>query len=449
MDRQKWLDERDSRTLRYSDRRLDPDRWVAITADAEFAATYEGQVAIIVAANLLGRMTPSVAVAVPNVTLRAPLPGAGQWLHEFVLAEMKAADPGGQFTVRASIAKDFVLHLGPAGHDTVAHGVGWDAYLGPAPSPLKVSNAAPNPFGAALAGILAVARLFVHELNPPPFQFVCNALNWQEWRAPADALPPTMNDLGSLWFIGIGSVGTATAYFLTLINRKFSAALFDMDEVKVHNLDRSPIFSADDAKRKVRKVLSTEIYLRSVGVNDVTSEPEALDESGLWRNRQDGTPDVLISAANERNVRPIIEGGFPPLQLYATTGKNFQTTLLRHVPLTDPCSVCAFPNQNAQPQIRCATAKVTELVSDREVQVDAALPFLSFAAGLMTAAELTKLHHPNYPYSSNRIFLQTQPEPSLIAVPVSRRDGCTCAARNMRVYRKMLKGSRYERFSFR
>ncbi|HEY7229837.1 MAG TPA: hypothetical protein VH558_05640 [Pseudolabrys sp.] len=448
MDRQKWLDERDSRTLRYSDRRLDPDRWIAIAADAEYAGTYEGQVAIIVAANLLGRMTPSVAIAVPNILLQTPLPWAGRWLHEFVLAQMKDADRDGQFTARASVTTDVVLHLGPRDHETLAHGVGWDTYLGPAPSPLKVANTAPNPFGAALAAILSVGRLFVHELSPPPLQFVCNTLNWKAQPAPADALPPTRDDLGCLWFIGLGSVGTAAAYFLTLINREFSAALFDMDDVKVHNLDRSPIFSAADAERKVRKVLSAKAYLRSVGVDDVIGEPKALDESVLWRNRQDGTPDVLISAANERNARPIIEGGFPPPQLYATTGKNFQTALFRHVPLKDPCSVCMFPSQSAQPQARCATGEVTDRVGDREMKVDAALPFLSFAAGLMTAAELTKLQHPNYPYSSNRVFLQTRPEPTLIAVPMSRRHGCACAARNMRIHRKMLKGSRYERFSF-
>ncbi len=351
------------------------------------------------------------------------------------------------FTIRAPVDGDVTLRLGPTGDGHVAHGNGWDVYLGSSPSPLNTKPSHPNPFGAALSAVLAVARLFAHKLEPPPFEFVCNAFDWREAPAAVDATSPALDDIGKLWFVGAGSVGTATAYFLTLATRSFSAALFDMDEVKIHNLDRSPIFSTEDAEHKLKKVASTESYLRAVGVDDVISEPRALDESPLWRTRQNGTPDVLISAANERNVRSIVEAGFPPIQLYATTGKNWQTTLIRHVPMRDPCSVCLFPTQTIQPQTKCATGEVAEQVKGKEVKVDAALPFLSFAAGLMTAAELTKLQLPQYPYSPNRVCLQTRPEPSLIATAMSFREGCACHTRSTRVHHKMLRNSKYARLS--
>ena len=227
-------------------------------------------------------MTPSVAISVPDTTLLAPLPWAGQPLHEFLLTQMRAADPEGRFAIRPPMDGDVILRLGPMGDGNVAHGRGWDAYLGPSPSPLSTNNSRPNPFGAALSAVLAVARHFAHDLEPPPFEFVCNAFNWREARASADTPPPALDNIGKLWFVGAGSVGTATIYFLTLATRSFSAALFDMDEVKIHNLDRSPVFSAEDAEHKIKKVLAAESYLRAVGVDDIVSEPCALDDAPLW-----------------------------------------------------------------------------------------------------------------------------------------------------------------------
>ena len=53
-----WRAERDSRSLRYAGRVLDPNWWVLLRADPAYASRYDGQVAILVAANLFGRMTP-------------------------------------------------------------------------------------------------------------------------------------------------------------------------------------------------------------------------------------------------------------------------------------------------------------------------------------------------------------------------------------------------------
>lgn len=390
-------------------------------------------------------MTPSVAVALPAVPVAAPMPWAGQPFADLALAQMLAADPEGGFLCRESQASDVVLHLGPNGAGQIVHGAGWDSYVGSAPSPLRAAQDA-NPFGPALAAILAISRLFVHRLDPPAIPFTCNALDWRETVAPPGAPPPNLADLGELWFVGAGSVGSAVMYFLTLATRDFSAALFDMDIVKVHNLDRSPVYSADDATRKIKKVHGAENYLRSVGVKDVIAEEVALHESRLWHGRSPGHPDLIVSAANEFNVRNFIEEGFPPLQLYATTGKNWQTALIRHVPMKDPCSLCLFPNESAQPATQCATGKIPENSTKGEPGMDAALPFLSFAAGLMTAVEITKLAHHGYPYSANRVFLQTQPEPALTQAWMSHRPGCSCRIRSATVHRKMLTSSRYPGF---
>jgi molybdopterin/thiamine biosynthesis adenylyltransferase len=417
-----------------------------VTGEPEYLQTYEGQVAALVGCNLLSRMTPSVALWLPDVAISEPLPWRGESLRERALKTMRDADAGAQFECRTPEAGDIVLHIGPGGADYIVHGTGWDAWIGTGPSPLKAAPV-PNPFGAGLAAILAVARMFVHELDAPPGSFSFNALNWCEGAAPADAPAPNLKALGNLWFAGVGSVGSAVAYFLGLATRDFSASLFDMDQVNIQNLDRSPIFGAADADAQREKVEATGNWLRSVGVNVVTTVPCALHEAPEWLGRQAGNPDVLISAANELNVRNFIEEAFPPVQLYATTGKNWQVALIRHIPLKDPCSLCLFPNTSAQPATTCATGAMPKKTPAGEEQMDAALPFLSFAAGLMTAAEITKLSHPSFPYSENGIYLHTRPEPAIVPVCLSFREGCLCETRSRNVHRKMISGSRYQRLS--
>ena len=248
-------------------------------------------------------------------------------------------------------------------------------------------------------------------------------------------------DLGELWLIGAGSVGSAAAYFLALQGLKFGGAAIDMDIAKVENLDRSPIFEQQDVRKA--KVFAVQRFLRSCGI-EIKAEPMPLDESRLWRERQTGTPDLILSAANDRDVRRLIETQLPPIQIYATTGKNWQATLLRHIPPADPCSCCVFtPATPARTGCATATTKAPETGE----QVDAALPFLSFAAGLMAAAEIGKLRLPGFPFSGNRVFFS--PVPMMWSWP-KRFNGVTdaCARiRSLRAHQLMIAGSRYSQLS--
>jgi hypothetical protein len=169
MDKQDWYDQRDDRTLRYGARRLDHARRIALSATPDYLRRYDGQVAAIVAANLLSRMTPSVAISFSDVELHPALPWRGS-LHEFLLAQMHAADPYGSFMARNRTPSDFCFHLGPGIAANVAHGTGWNAYIGPGPSPLPAGDDL-NCVGASLAVILLSAPL------PPIRPFVlCRGL---------------------------------------------------------------------------------------------------------------------------------------------------------------------------------------------------------------------------------------------------------------------------------
>lgn len=442
MNESTWRAKRNSRSLQYAGRVLPQDRRITVRADREYVREYDGQVTLLVVANLLARMTPSVSLDIPDVPVVEPLPWTGEQLQDVALKHMEGADPYALFAIRPRRDPDVMLHLGRSGADIVVHGSGWNFYIGPAPSPIS-QNATHNPIGPGMAAIAAVAHLF-NKSDPKSSPTCGNALTWSNSHLDAKddlALPDA--EYGEIWTVGTGSVGTAILYFLTLFTRSFSASLFDMDEVQEHNLDRSPIFENSDVASK--KSDAVERYLKSLGVRHAESVPVALDESELWRGRSDGTPDILISTANERNVRHVIENSYPPLQIYATTGKNYQATALRHIPLIDPCSICLFPEQDTAP-LECATVEIKGREA-REEPTDAALPFLSFAAGAMGAAEILKLQLPGYPFTTNRVALHMFEKIRATHARLVQRQGCVCQKRVPLIHQEMIEGGRYSTFS--
>jgi hypothetical protein len=439
-----WYRLRNDRSIRYAGRTLSPDRPILLRLNTDYGSRYDGQVAVIVAANLLARMTPSVAFSIPDIEIVEPLPWAGMKLHDVVMTSSFAADPGGRFSVRSINDGDYVLSLGREFSRATVHGSGWNAFVGPDASPIPDSSQ-PNPVGAALAVIVAVARLFALHMQPMDGPHLMNAFHWSGAIVPDNATPAIDRNAnhGAIWTVGVGSVGTAALYFLSLATRRFLPALFDMKGVEIHNLDRSPIFTASDAEAQISKVEATKIYLESIGMKDVQCESNPLDQSKLWAMRQAGTPDLVIAAANERDVRYVIEQSAPPLQIYGTTGANWQASLIRHIPMVEACSCCLFPPGDPKSVQTCATATAVQ-PSTRE-PIDASLPFLSFAAGLMAAAEILKTQMPGYPFTPNRTTLYTHREalPRLVSLPVSRRSECLCGSRSSSVHASMISGTRH------
>lgn len=447
MTRATWYLRRNDRQLRYAGRVLAADRPIAISIDPLYAATYAGQVCTLVGANLLARMTPALVLDVPDVMMVNPLPWAGESLRESVLSMVQNADPHASFEKRPAGDKDYRLCFGRGPAENTVHGCGWHAMIGTGKSNIPDSNDA-NPIGPSFAAIAAAARLFGLDMRVGlggPFLF--NTFDWNHRR---EAHIPELREnvaLGEIWTIGAGSVGSAALYFLTLAVRQFSAVTFDMDVVKVENLDRSPVFTYVDADRGTYKSDAVTSYLRSAGVAQAESVRGPLDQSTRWSSRPPGTPDLVISAANERNVRYVIEQSCPPLQIYGTTGTNWVASVIRHIPLIDACSCCVFPPDAQQARMVCAGGKVP--ASQPEEAVDAALPFLSFGAGLMAAAEILKSTLPGYPFSPSRTVFSTWPsiDPQFTSFTTPQRNGCTCTERNASVHERMIRGSRYERLS--
>jgi hypothetical protein len=136
MDQQQFYDRLNDRMRRYGASPLDPTQIITITASADYLANYDGQVAALVACNLLGRLSPSVQIGYSDIPIHPRLPWAGSSLVRHALEGMTAADPFGNYGARPLATGDFRFHLGPDGHETIVHSSGWNAYIGPARSPL-------------------------------------------------------------------------------------------------------------------------------------------------------------------------------------------------------------------------------------------------------------------------------------------------------------------------
>ena len=440
---QRWSD----RATRYPGSRPLPQGLTAhLHIDPWYAETYAGQVAAITAASLFGRMTTTVAVDAPSVAVSDTLPWRGTALNEVMMQTLEATHQFGRHEQRPAQGGDLRLVVGPEGDGLVIHGSGWSGYYGVERSPLPHSDEH-NPFGAAFAVVSAAARVQEDPNQAPGEPGLLDVYRWGQGTAPPETPQVTPGfELGELWSIGVGSVGSCALFFLSLITRSFEAVLIDGDELEVENISRSALFSWRDAIAGKPKVEVAARWLREAGVERIKSRVVWLDEmSERWTDRRTGTPDLVISAANERNVRAQIESAYPPLQVYATTGRNWQTTLFRHIPLVDPCSCCVPGADTAAAPTLCATGSPTPVRDGRE-QDDVALPFLSYAAGLMTAAEITKLALVGNSSTPNRVFYEPGNR-GFLRVPLSQTPACTCRRRDATTHQTAIAGSRLAHLS--
>ena len=333
------------------------------------------------------------------------------------------------------------MFIGADGEGIAVHGIGWDAYSGTGSSPLG-SQDDQNPFGAAFAAIMAAARI---QIDPEAEEFAPITVDTYTWSTDIQSQPrptkPTGFEVGQLWCVGVGSVGSCALFFLSLATQNFHAVLVDRDNVEVENVTRSALFTWQDASQGIPKVQVSERWLNQTGVRGITAHNAWLHElSKEWMQRPQGTPDILISAANEKNVRSTIENYLPPVQVYATTGKSWQATLHRHIPMKGPCSLCAPGSQKTSAPPMCATGPSVDETAHED---DVALPFLSYAAGLMTAAEIAKLAITGKEPTVNRVFFQPRDPDVFLGLALPKKQECMCETRDNAVYRKSIKGSRF------
>jgi hypothetical protein len=209
-------------------------------------------------------------------------------------------------------------------------------------------------------------------------------------------------------------VGSALNYWLAMVGVTGFWIIVDGDSVEVSNLNRQMLFLADDseytgAPRPKAELAAARLGAPAVGYSGwYDAEPQAMD----------GSYDVILPLANERGVRAALQARLPPLLLHATTSRQWQAQLHRHVPGRDDCLNCRLPGELAQTE--CSTGEV------RAGEPDAALPFLSATAGLLLAAQLARLSHlGESPERENfTAFDMSKPMPVDQRLSFSCRAGC-------------------------
>ncbi len=447
---------RDDRTSRCCDRATYQTASCAVAISRVAAATAAGQMMAVASANLLSRWCRRVTIVLPKAgALPALHQGKGD-LPELILAQMKDADPFGDFEVREDGPGDaeFILAIGSdagagARPTTIfINASGWLAAISRR-GPVNLPPASDfNLLGAIAAACLGVAQLFKLALRMPSTQLpghgVFDLFNLG-WSADERQEPwPDGQSIGNILMVGAGSVGSAAAYCLRTTGLRGAMSVVDRDVVKIENFNRSPVFGH-------------EVF----GLGKATAVAQFLSGSNLattavpvwWNDFLGGRPrssfdfDVWLPLANEFNVRQVMQHNVPPLMIHASTTRNWGVNHARHIPGRDDCLADRFPSEGVTAeQLTCSTAPIQ--MAEREV--DAALPFASMFAGLLVAADLVRALLPGYPQVPNFALLDWYGPLDAIQLADRRpRPGCPFCRDQSRSFHDRFNGGTRYRHLFR
>lgn len=377
-----FYDLRDDRTNRCPGTDGYQNQHVAVACHPRVLDTARGLLMLQVSAALLARWCRRTSIV---ASAAAPV--------ESVVTRMEDADPFGSFKRVDSVPDDADLVLDLGGSAGIrgavrAQGWGWLAAVGPG-APLT-ADTTPEPclLGAAAAACLGVAEVFRRAVGLEPLLDTrcIDMFGLAVTGLPQRVAAPPSRDLGPVLLVGAGAVGSAVAYITAACGFTGRFTVIDLDEVKVENFNRSPLFGRATYGRRKASVVA-----------------EALRASGSWADAFDRSWDefvtthsltdyrggVWVPVADEQNVRWSIQHNYPPLAVHASTSPNWTVSFGRHLPGLDDCLLCRFPvAASDESSLGCSTANV-------HVQgvpaTSAALPFVALLAGVLVVAELARL----------------------------------------------------------
>lgn len=418
--------ERDARTATIADPTGLSRAAVKISIDSEEAETLAGQMTFLLLVNITARWCRSIVLDVPEMPLSPKMSFWGNGtLFDCALEMAQRADPFGSFRPDDGCLVSIEIHVGtqPSSKKPCIRGRGWQAEMGDGSSIELLQNDLNNPLGPAIAACLGASVAFREALGHAR---ICSRAKVSLWNLQHDSYAidgPSLAslDLGRVLLLGTGAVGGAMAFLFPFLPVRFSSlVLMDPDPVDCSNLNRVPIFFADQLG--FSKVTVVHDYLLLAGISSTPIDKwfdEAI-EDGL--SLQDF--DIVIPVANENGVRNAVQRNYPPLMIHGTTGPDWDAFFGRHIPLCDDCLGCRFPKHAAVPL--CSQGTLDPMASaDEGLRITGALPFLSLAAGTMALAELTKLSVPDYPVNPNSAILSFKAE-AIKFIPVDRRCVTTC-----------------------
>jgi hypothetical protein len=396
---------RDARTLAYGIAPGVLGRTVGVVVGLDAAGNPVGQATVLALVNLLARVHRSIALWVPDVELLAPAIVEASGLAEACAATAWAIDPHIQVTLTHPGA---LSGAGP-GVPSIAIGVevppGCTVYLGGErflavvdDRPVPISAEPFSVLGGGLAACLAAGELLRALYGHPARPRQASLWNFEEGGAaqagPALELSPI--DVGDVAVVGAGAVGSAFAYWARQFGHVGDWVVVDHDQAELHNTNRCMGMVAADAGWVGGHPGGEPAAKAQLAADAVGAEPF----DGWyheWVARPGRRPDLVLPLANEFDVRHAIGQRGEPVLIHATTSPNWTAELHRHLAGRDGCINCRLP-QRAPGLLRCATGPLPETADVSEGsgggshrRPDAALPFLSAAAGLLLLAAMIQL----------------------------------------------------------
>ena len=383
---------------------------VAIVAGAA-AVTAGGQAALLSLCNAAVRNHPTVFVVAEDLPLLGASPGS---IHG-ALEHLSGATESSTIEVVERPPTE-MLSIG-IGSDVTA---GW--YIGArrftavvSRSPTAMTDEPASAWGAGLAAMLAANLLFRAQIGLPLPEVVPLSL-WDLAPALDEAASgpsdPGPVDVGDVWLVGAGGVGSSLAWWLAVLGLTGPWTVIDHDIVDDTNLNRSLGMVYSDFLHGRRKAAVAADLIGGTPFDGQWAD---------WTDTDPAPPDVVIAAANDFGVRGALTSYSHPMTLTGTTSRNWTAELHLYRP-EDGCPSCRHP-EAAQASFACSQVSVPSAGGSR----DAALSFLSGTAGLLAAAALCRLQAGALVGPMNHWTVHFEPTRRLVT---SSRHSCEGSARH-------------------
>lgn len=379
-----------------------------------------GQSAALALVNMVSRLHRAVDLVVPSgALLVAPLAG-GATFDEAANRLARRIDPfqqRGPFRQRPTVS----IGLGgdaPSGLNWYAGGVGGAAILAHEPVPME-HGVQPSlaPSFAACLGAMALCRQVIGDriLNP----IAIDVWEWTVAGAFTHPAPSGPLDVGDVLVVGAGGVGSCFGYWVRDFGHRSHWSVADGDVAELHNTNRCLGLFPDEAGWDGGTALNkAEVAGRVMSAQALPKFYDQLSD-------EEGRAQLVLPLANDREVRHLVGQRGDPVVLHATTSPAWEAQFHRHIPDLDDCICCRMPPARSAPRFKCSTAQAAT-TPDGE-SVDAALPFLSAAAGLMLVRGLMRLQHGLIRSTKSNLYsLRMRDARGPTSVSRFRcRDGCT------------------------
>lgn len=188
--------------------------------------------------------------------------------------------------------------------------------------------------------------------------------------------------------IGAGALSHAVAYWAAELGHLGSWTPIDAGVAELSNANRCLAMTAADASWPGGYPVGAARNKAQILADTLTGETTTLwyDQ---WAATNPPRADLILPLANERGVRALIAARGEPVLIHAATSPQWTAELHLHRPDIGDCPACRIPD-TATPAFACSTGPAAfGAVTDAG---DAALPFLSAAAGLMLLIAISQLY---------------------------------------------------------